>query len=271
MNIPPNNPKKLYKYRTFDKDGYYKSLIKNNELFFSSPDKFNDPFDCCAYMDLTKDAKQKIMALCEENYRSQLKHAPKNLVDKTMNVFRSMDDSLFKNKLNMAKVFYEGAKLHGICSLSEKFDNILIWSHYAECHKGFCIEYNVDIMVDKIRTDFQKIENVLALGKVNYMMEYPIINDIFNITGNIDIYFRKHPDWNYEAEWRLLHLNHPNQGIKFPEGIITAIYFGVECPKTDIDKVWELVKDKEHKPKFYKAYKALSSFALEFREINWYR
>ncbi|MBL7103181.1 MAG: DUF2971 domain-containing protein [Bacteroidales bacterium] len=31
---------------------------------------------------------------------------------------------------------------YGILSLSAKWDNILIWGHYAEKHKGFCIGFN---------------------------------------------------------------------------------------------------------------------------------
>ena len=39
-------PNRIFKYRSFDNDGYYRDLLKNNEIYFSSPIKFNDPFDC---------------------------------------------------------------------------------------------------------------------------------------------------------------------------------------------------------------------------------
>ncbi|TOC13300.1 hypothetical protein CGJ90_24575, partial [Vibrio parahaemolyticus] len=29
----------------------------------------------------------------------------------------------------------------GICSLSKTFENILMWSHYADNHKGFVVEF----------------------------------------------------------------------------------------------------------------------------------
>ncbi|WP_349393654.1 DUF2971 domain-containing protein, partial [Clostridium perfringens] len=34
-----------------------------------------------------------------------------------------------------------------ICSFSECKDNILMWSHYSNCHKGFCIEYDFSKLI----------------------------------------------------------------------------------------------------------------------------
>jgi hypothetical protein len=271
MNIPSDYPKKLYKYRTFDKDGYYKNLIKNNELFFSSPDKFNDPFDCCVYVEFNERVKQQSLDYFEQYFRKEHSNIPSNIMDRNIQLVRGMKEELFKSQLMQAQFFRGSAIQNGICSLSSKKDSILMWSHYSENHKGFCLELDVNIIIKTIERDFQDKDNALALGKVSYILAYPILNNVNNPMEYIKIYFQKHPDWTYEAEWRLLHLNHPNQCIRFPEGIITAIYFGEQCLKSDIDIIWELVKDKEHRPKFYKASKALSSFELEFREINWYR
>jgi hypothetical protein len=38
-------PKKLYKYRTWHNE-HHQALLKQSEIFFPSPNKFNDPYDC---------------------------------------------------------------------------------------------------------------------------------------------------------------------------------------------------------------------------------
>ncbi len=40
-----DNPKKLYKYRMWE-NAFHKTVLTDNELFFSSPKRFNDPYDC---------------------------------------------------------------------------------------------------------------------------------------------------------------------------------------------------------------------------------
>ena len=46
LRLFKKKPKYLFKYRNFDVAGYNFRLISFNELYFSSADKFNDPFDC---------------------------------------------------------------------------------------------------------------------------------------------------------------------------------------------------------------------------------
>jgi len=39
------------------------------------------------------------------------------------------------------------SKKIGIFSLSKKYDDELLWAHYANSHKGFCIEYDLEILL----------------------------------------------------------------------------------------------------------------------------
>jgi len=50
---------KLYKYRKFDCDDKesvkrIKDIFQGNELYFSSPASFNDPFDCLVHLDFRR-------------------------------------------------------------------------------------------------------------------------------------------------------------------------------------------------------------------------
>ena len=52
----------------------------------------------------------------------------------------------------------------GILCLSERRDDILMWSHYASSHCGVCLEF------DTKRMPFEKA------GAVNYCEKYPVLN-----------------------------------------------------------------------------------------------
>lgn len=138
--------------------------------------------------------------------------------------------------------------------------NILMWSHYADAHKGFCIEYCFHRDECK-RDDFSELV-VSRLFRINYhdpAKQKPINftkSDSTNPFTAQDAFLTKYIDWSYENEVRLLQYK-PNQGAlreqyKLSDKTkIVAIYFGYRCPDTDIQIIKGLLKDTGIK--FYKA------------------
>jgi len=81
-----------------------------------------------------------------------------------------------------------------ICSLSNRFDDVRLWAHYADGFKGITIAI-----------DFSDIEP--SLYEVRYFSGLPQFLDL-NILGksNIppEILARKTEHWKYEAEYRII-------------------------------------------------------------------
>ena len=42
---PENYPDIIYKYRSWNKE-FHRNILLKNEVYMSSPNDFNDPFDC---------------------------------------------------------------------------------------------------------------------------------------------------------------------------------------------------------------------------------
>lgn len=255
MNIPLEYPKKLYKYRTFDKEEHYKSLLCNNELFFSSPDQFDDPFDCEAKIeDLDVNDFPQIVQHIEQYIGRPL---PRTFVDAASKGFTNTKELDFDT-------FKKSSNFHGICCLTTKHDNILMWANYADHHHGFCIEYDVEILRDYILqiSNSQMREKILGLRKVNYCEKYPIIRNILNMDESNRPALQKHPDWFFEDEWRIIYIRHPNECLRFPEGVITAIYFGINCCSKRVAEIKELLKDKKQQPLFYSFDKSKFEYKL---------
>lgn len=117
-------------------------------------------------------------------------------------------------------------------------DNILMWSHYADQHKGFCIEFN--------RSPDNDLGNIKMTQPVKYYYDYPDVNPL-DSDGNIDesihkkMLFSKAKDWAYEKEWRLTY----EEGDKEEPmpGDITSIIFGLRMPDEHKNYIRKILVD----------------------------
>ena len=105
---------------------------------------------------------------------------------------------------------------------SERNDNVLMWSHYANSHEGFCVEYDLK----RIKNDPFQILN--HLFPVIYRRERTIAKDIDSLIEShedlnkaiaehyvydgkellddiLPISLIKGLDWQYEQEWRIIY------------------------------------------------------------------
>jgi len=150
-----------------------------------------------------------------------------------------------------------------IFCLSAINNNLLMWSHYADSHKGFCIEFT-EYTIQKLEllkstgiypndAPNNKL-GIAAAKKVQYkntveineiLKDIPLdSNDfmqLYNKLNNIEqkalvkkiqeTSYIKHKNWGYEEEYRLINTV---KNIQCFPGEITAIYFGMKM--TAIDK-----------------------------------
>lgn len=97
-----------------------------------------------------------------------------------------------------------------ICSLSKDYRHTLLWTHYAEGHKGCCIE-----VIPK---------NFDALKSINYGDDLPIAN---NDTEGRELLSCKAKLWQYEQEVRLFSKS------SYCKVDICQILFGYKISDTD--------------------------------------
>jgi hypothetical protein len=134
----------LYKYRSlidYNDHGMNTNtikMLKHGELFFSKPRDFNDPFDC--FVDEIADGTNDEFIKYLRNKRKTAEYINEILRQKNsgeLNIRNLLEDDKSQDYF---KVF----------CLSKKFDNILMWSHYADDHKGICIGFQVKIWRDSL-------------------------------------------------------------------------------------------------------------------------
>lgn len=184
--------------------------------------------------------------------------------------FNDPFDSLVTLKFSKDEVtnlFKEWAARKAICCFSRNFRNILMWSHYANNHKGFCIGiYHPELENSGLLADVIYSKYFLDVNEDNFLK----IDSEKGFNQDWDkILNHKFLDWSYEEEIRLiLELdNCSSKGKSFLIGsqTITKIFFGL-C-MNDEDK--KMLKDiMQHRTCiFYQMELSDASFALDAKVV----
>ena len=178
----------------------------------------------------------------------------------------------FKFILNSLKKIYEpmGIACFSLEKNYKKNEDLLLWSHYADAHRGVRLKFNI---LDDVLYIFELLnlrDPILNLRKVNYSKEYLALNYIRDSEELSTILFStKSECWEYENEVRII--SKKSGPVKFKKEALSEIVFGCKLKPTDDDvkDVIKLVKSCNYpNVKFIQAVKCKDRFGLEFKEIK---
>ncbi|HBR1708106.1 TPA: DUF2971 domain-containing protein [Klebsiella quasipneumoniae subsp. similipneumoniae] len=234
----------LFKYRKYDEKGI--DILLKQEIWFSTADRFNDPFE----------AETSFPEVLEAVW------ARKNL------------SAEMKKKFEDALV--ELISTVGVCAFSRARKNQLMWSHYADEHKGFCIGFREEI----IRSENPKIHSLDVIyqsdfpfkniiSRINRYQQNPTHQNLLEIAGDISysILRTKYSGWKYERERRLIKMD--SGVVNFKPAAINSIAFGLRMKKDDRDNLRKLLSGTEWKHvKWFEAVKSKDKYALDFNQLD---
>lgn len=225
---------KVYKYLPFS-DGS-KRILTDGTMKFTHHSEFNDPFDCITAYDIEKSmAYMRSRPDLFKKAGIHLKLSPAQRVSKRKQMENGVRRSLENGE------FHDGVVGNvGICCLTKKPDNILMWSHYAENHKGFVVEFDVEHHDENIHMG--NVEEKLFGWDVEYNQSMPIITAgerDFNAVKNV--FLTKSPDWAYEEEYRVLSMRKGSGIYDFDKKLISKVIAGVKMPEKDFDELKTIV------------------------------
>ena len=245
---PTDYPEKIYKYRSWSNE-YHQKVLTENQLYLASPSDFNDPIDCrignnYSLLDTDEKIEEYAEIITQRHWDSVIKmgldpnHEKKRIVSElktNMNAVQNGDD---KNTFKMQD------KHFGILSLSARFDSILMWSHYADFHKGFCVGFN--------ETKLRESNLFGKGGPVGYNDEFPKIDPRDNRTPEKSFLqtHTKAKDWKYEEEYRLTKLFFPNEPkpsdriVTVPTDFMTEIVLGLKISEEHKSEIVKIGKEK---------------------------
>jgi len=94
-----------------------------------------------------------------------------------------------------------------VLCLTERGDNLVMWSHYANSHRGVAFKFRRLEHVDHRFLVAQPVQ--YSDEPVNFLGLQEYIEKLFGLAEHDllprvwDLAFRKHTDWRYEQEWRV--------------------------------------------------------------------
>ena len=183
----------------------------------------------------------------------------------------SLSDSwmnILQNGLNDCMSIIKDA-VRVVC-LSEVYGSMLMWSHYARNHTGFCIEY-----------DFKESDMFYKhLYPVTYTKDRYAVSKADMLSENTEWIYkttcRKSNVWAYEKEWRIVTANFNKvmpQKLKYPNGKyvldlkknIKAFYLGAKISENFKEEIIQF--GKKNSIDIYQMVLSPSTYELNAKKI----
>jgi hypothetical protein len=235
-NIEITQQEELYKYFPVN-EFLFRTLI-NNELFFSAPSTFNDPFDCNFNIQLVENSEFEKKML--QDTFTEL-----DIEQYSLPVLRQLFTESFSKNNHFFNSISEDT---GVTCFSEKCDNFLMWSHYTNKHSGVCLIFDWRIDVNYFMG--YKIKYSDELCTIIWSSNEVLLEQIFQPL----LIKLKH--WDYESEVRSVSsITNNDRTLAFNPKALKGIIFGVNTKKEDIDLIKRIVSlhDKYENVKYYNA------------------
>jgi hypothetical protein len=289
-------PENLYRYRACNENNF--KTLQEDKFLLTKPTLFNDPYDSLLFInrskiiaDLTAEHEYDVVEKLQNDAQfkeEQIQLLGKDFVDRYASLvpFKSSKEKETHKKVSdkiythlVDQLIDESLKSMKqsslVACLSEDFESILMWSHYADNHKGFVLNYDfksrysIETKIPGIKaTEFadKKLFPVRYSDErfdATYYVTFHFIDNYLKSIGqklNIPFFDKlfyykillfKSSDWAYEKEWRIIsqtnnNYNDNKPNISFVNDIQpTEILLGSKIEEGNRDKLLRIAEEKK--------------------------
>ncbi|HSD39560.1 MAG TPA: DUF2971 domain-containing protein [Rhodocyclaceae bacterium] len=282
-------PKLLYKYRGFS--NLTLSLLVDDTIYFATPTTFNDPLDTRPALetDLDSEALEEILSkLIEERTSAEMSAAAKAIryrgpktLDHIARQSRIAAERLLAdiryNATNPDLVVNDPVRFllgqyiedellrrydKGIFSLAQRATCPLMWSHYADQHRGLCLGYSIpEAAMPNIHKIHYGGNRLVQASVVEGMLSG---NDTDRRTVDKAVLLKKAKPWAYEREWRLI----GPRGKQDSPLELEEVVFGMRCDSAVKYAVVQALEKRDRPVRFFEIREQRSSFILVKRRVD---
>jgi hypothetical protein len=210
---------KLYKYQPITK--YSLSNLSQRKNWIANPFDFNDPFEF------------RMSEIYYTNKDGKL-------------------DFLNVESANARILYKESLEKFGVVCYSSNALNTLMYSHYADHHKGMCLEF--EIPNDKTKS-IKRVSYKDQLEEFNFTFEKELLKKEL-----IKICITKSKAWKYENEYRQIF--YQKHFLANYPGKLTGIIFGCKTSKSDIELVVSILGSDIKNIEISKAFISANTYLL---------
>ena len=202
---------------------YILSEITQGEISVSSPDTFNDPFDCLILSSIRNVERKELEEMSQ-------KYSNKTFIDEL-------------KKIRVRCFIGAESKINGMSPVL----NPLMWAHYADSHKGICIKYILDNNSPLLKSG---LLGTLTRGRIDHVIYEDKLVEINNDALDYNNCFLvKNKVWEYEDEYRLVYYDAYRDDKYYTVPLVELglkiedVYLGLNCEKAYRQLIQNLIKD----------------------------
>lgn len=268
----------LYKYRCWTND-YHKALLTKNEIYFSSIDEINDPYDCKIPLryDLLTDEEWR--SHVEAYLRSKYFRWNDSVIDELVDEF--IQKGQHRDPENQAAITKQQEeyrrKQFGMFSTSLVRDNVMMWSHYSDSHQGFCVGYDQKLLMGFLAGISHSLHFFHPPIKVTYVPRLPkLIPNLFSFEDHVlQPLESKWNIWRYEKEVRifLFHyedlLSKATKTVTLPEGLVSEVILGSEASEQTKQEIIEVLRQRSDSIPLFQVARKPNEFKLVCAPVNY--
>ncbi|WP_282037347.1 DUF2971 domain-containing protein [Saccharicrinis aurantiacus] len=239
----------IYKYVDFKGA---QEIISNGTLLIKNPAYFNDPYDChpklICYDNLPEQYLKDLINKQFPNLSRQERR--KKQLEAIRNSKEPLID-LFKNDFALRERY-----LKGVTCFSKKKLDILMWSMYADSHKGLCVGFNFEKLYRSLKSQNEFNEVIPLFVKYSKVLKSNcFFEDSFKAV--VEWLRTKSIDWKYEDEIRFafgpFNEYKSNTGlVSFNLDAIEELYFGYNMDPKEEQTIVEQINSKNIKCQQFK-------------------
>lgn len=259
----------LFKYASLE---IGKCIVQNCQLRFTQLNALNDTFEINAFPSSTVVSDRRF-------YEESAKIGSFSML--TPQQIYERDRQRREDELERNQYINEVLPKLGVLSLTERRNNQLMWSHYAEGHKGMLIEFNAGnglFSEEYFPSDWPcQHTSLFKLRKIKYRKSAPVMYPDLR-KGLEQVVFTKSNDWDYEHEWRLCrpledadviqskNLPFPIHLFNFPSAAIRSVYFGSRVERSQIVEIIRSIRSdaRTQHITFYSAHLKSDEYSIRF-------
>lgn len=249
----------LFKYGRLN--NFSQSLFSTSTIWLPSPNQLNDPFECHPVFTFNGSAAQIKAMIVRGAQLSRPSIPPANALKIANEIF---NEGRHKNRESWEAIARDILRALrndiGVYCMSRNSNNILMWSHYAADHTGYCIEFEA--------TDYTPVFGTAQA--VSYESARPIV-DMFNTPSEEQArksMLTKFKDWAYEEEWRIVDTDLGPGLHSYPAELLRSVTFGCRMQESDQAKIRSWVAARGHPARFFVAAPDAQNYEMAIREVT---
>lgn len=262
--VMSNYPRHLYNYLRFDSNATdsirnVRTMLVDSNFYLTDPGSFNDPFEFKNRLVLDDD--KTLRQFFEGIYRE----THPNSVLSTGAMSALLDTMMRDIKADPPEIF--GALFethgHGVHCFTPDPKSQLMWSHYADSHRGICLQFRTSL----------DVPTFLAAGPVDYCDDFPDFHvPTAPQADTVAMMTRKGTVWSYEKERRITMLAINSRLLAFKPEALTGIILGSRFSDMHMPSIRQMLSERSERGlpsvRVYRAIAQPTAYMLSVRKLD---